>query len=60
METEIKIRDAEMILKTKKSTPVEKRVLVGSQQNIYDAGPELLRTVFIGNTSKDEKLEISL
>ena len=34
LKTEIKLHDAKMILQTKKTTTVEKRVLVGSQQNI--------------------------
>ena len=51
-----KLRDAEMILKTKKTTTVEKRALVAAQQNSYDAGDELLTAAFKGNTSKTQKL----
>ena len=44
-----KLRDAEMILKTKKTATVEKRVLLAAQQNSYDAGDELLTAAFVGN-----------
>jgi hypothetical protein len=53
--TEIKLRDAKMILKTKKTTTVEKN-LVATQQNTCDVVPELCRATFMGNTSKTEKL----
>jgi hypothetical protein len=56
LKTEIKLRDAQIILKTKKTTAVEKRGLVDAKQNIYDAGPDLLRSAFIGTSSKAQKL----
>ena len=52
---ETKLRDAVKHV-AGKTTTVEKTAFVAAQQNSYDAGPDLRRAAFMGNTSKAQKL----